>query len=403
MASNTFVVRDFFRRLAEDKRRRTQPFSDEVAAANAVLFHPFSTDADRQEALALWFQRHQPCLFGRVAAANNALHYVFLYDEDLRESDQHIAARIQQGRREWRQRSISPYPGISAPAHGLIVSIVSQRVTFAEPNEILRQFAQEFLNIWGCRSTTEPQGQVHWEDLFLENPHTREYVRFSFSVDFFAAAGDGRWWQDHRVPGGIAFTANSVGHMRRYREWYEGKADQSTWILETAMKTIARAANTQYGSATWLRPLIEGRPFVPEIACPVVNLRPELAGYDWTRYAGHLHTDHAVRPEFFRTEPDKPAETKYREWVQDFQYLYDQTSRDHARFAAGEPVSKQEVEEQVGPRTDYVSIVSARRQKPKREAEAGISDSSRRLEVESLLDACRSWKLTPEETAEIEQ
>jgi len=123
---------------------------------------------------------------------------------------------------------------------------------------LLRQFSQELLSLWGCRSTIEPQGQVHWEELFLENPNTGTYVRFEFSVDFFAAAGDGRWWHDHRIPGGVAFTANSVGHMRRYREWYEGKPDQETWVLETAMGTIARTAKTEYGQATWLRPLAEG-------------------------------------------------------------------------------------------------------------------------------------------------
>ena len=286
--STMHVVRDLLRQLSEDKWRRDHPFSTELTAVNEVLFRPFAADEDRQEALGLWVQRHQPCLFGRVAAPQNALHYLFLNDDDLRESDQHIAGRIQQARHEWWQRSRFPRKGISAPAHGLVLCVVSQRVNYAEPNELLRQFSEKILDLWGCRSTTEPQGQVHWEELFLENPNTKTYVRFEFSVDFFSAAGDGRWWQDHRIPGGIAFTANSVGHMRRYREWYEGKPDQQNWLLETAMRTIARAANTEHGQATWLRQLVDGLPFVSEIACPVTNQRPELVGYDWTRYAGHL-------------------------------------------------------------------------------------------------------------------
>src|SRR5450755_95213 len=269
--SNTYVVRDLFRRLSEDKWRRDHPFSREITAVNAVLFHPFATDPDRQEALGAWLQRHQPCLFGRVAAPQNALHYLFLDEDDLHESDQHIAERIHQGRRDWWQRSRFPRKGISAPAHGFVLCVVSQRVNFAEPNEMLRQLSETILALWGCRSTSEPQGQVHWEEVFLENPNTETYVRFEFSVDFFAAAGDGRWWHDHRIPGGVSFTANSVGHMRRYREWYEGKPDQENWLLETAMGTIGRAANTEYGQATWLRPLVDGRPFVPEVACPVLN------------------------------------------------------------------------------------------------------------------------------------
>jgi len=181
------------------------------------------------------------------------------------------------------------------------------------------------------------------------------------------------------------------------REWYEGKPDQKTWLLETAMGTIARAAKTKYDQATWLKSLDEGRPFVPEIACPLLNPKADLAGYDWTRYAGHLHTDHAVRPEFFRPDPEKPPEAKHNEWVLDFQYLYDQASRDHVRFVEGVAVSKQEVDEKVGRLEDYVAITSPRKPKPRREGEAGISDKDRRAELDRLLDVRKSWAVSPEE------
>jgi hypothetical protein len=397
----THLIRDLFRRLTEDEWRRQHPFSAEITTVNAVLFHPFATAADKQEALIPFMQRHQPCLFGRVAAANNALHFVFLEEDDLRQSDQHIAERIQHGRRSWWQRSRSPHQNVSTPAHGLVLCVLSQRVNFAEPNQILQEFAQKILSLWGCRSTTEPQGEVHWEEVFLENPNTKKFVRFEFSVDFFAAAGDQRWWHDHRIPGGVAFTANSVGHMRRYREWYEGRSDQESWVLETAMGTIAEAAKTEYGQATWLRPLISRRPFVPEIACPVIKPRAKLEGYDWTRYAGHLHTDHAVRPEFFRVNPDKPPEAKQREWLLDFQYLYDGRSRDHVRFVEGIEVSQQEVDEKVGRPEDYVSIASPRRPKSKREGGTGIFDLDHRVEIERLLDVCKGWALSTAEKSQL--
>lgn len=393
--SATYVVRDLFRRLSEDKWRRENPFSPEITAVNAVLFHPFAEDADKQVALAKWLHHHQPCLFGRVAASTNTLHYLFLDDDDLRESDQHIAERIQQGRRGWWQRSRCPRDGTSTTAHGFVICVASQRVALAEPDEILRQFSQELLALWGCRSTNEEQGQVHWEELFLENPETGGYLRFEFSVDFFAAAGDGRWWQDHRIPGGVGFTANSVGHMQKFREWYEKKTNQGVWVLETAMGTIERAAKTEHGQATWLRPLVEGRPLISGVACPA--LRTDLAGYDWTRYAGHLHTDHAVRREFFRNGPEKPPDAKLREWILDFQYLYDHTSRDHVRFVEGTAVSKQEVDEKVGRQEDYVSIASPRKLRPPSEVGIGISDRDRRGELELLLDVCRGWTLSPEE------
>jgi hypothetical protein len=401
MATTTHVIKDLVRRLSEDEWRRTNPFSDDVRAVHQVLFHPYADDVDRQEALAAWFQRYQPCLFGRIAAVANALHYIFLTDDDLREADQHIAERIQQGRRAWWQRSVSPRTGISSPAHGLVLSVVSQRVSLAEPNGVLQTLAEELLRLWNCSTTTEPQGKVHWEDLFLENPSARTFVRFTFSVDFFAAAGDRRWWHDHRIPGGIGFTANSVGHMRRYREWYEHKGDQREWLLETAMGTIERAAETPYGRATWLRPLVDGRPFVTEIACPFHDIKSNLADYDWTRYAGHLHTDHSVRPEFFHARPEKPPEARKKEWVQDFQYLYDRASPDHLRFVEGMAVARKDVYDKVGRPEDYVQIASPRRPKATQGGETRIYDEDRRGEIEALLDVCRGWVLTRDEVAQL--
>ena len=394
--ADTFVVRELLSQLSEDSWRRSNPFSNEVQIAHAVAFHPFASDAERQEAMNLWIQRHQPCLFGRIGAAVNRLHFAFLDDDKLRDSDQQIAAHIEDGRRAWWQRSISPRDGLSTPAHGLVLAVISPRVSLAEPNQALFQFSRALVQLAGWSLTKEPQGEVFWEDLFLENPHDGTFVRFSFSVDFFAAAGDGRWWHDHRFPGGIAFTANSVGHMRRYREWYEDKTDQRGWITRTAMETIALAAETPYGRATWLRPLLDGKPFVREIRCPFED-SGRLNGLDWTRYAGHLHTDHSVRPEFFRQAPEKPPSAKGTEWVQDFQYLYDQTRSDHSRFSAGIAVSEQEVHERVGRFEDFVQIASPKPTRPRRGRDAAIADADRGLEVDRLMDQCRQWALRPHE------
>lgn len=397
----TYTIKDLARRLTEDEWRKANPFAADMQAVHRVLFHPYASDGDRQEALATWFQRNQPCLFGRIAAAQNALHYIFLDDDDLRESDQHIAEHIQQGRRAWWQRSVFPQTGFSSPAHGLVLSVVSQRVALAEPNTVLQELAEELLRLWSCPATKEPQGEIHWEELFLRNPSDESFVKFTFSVDFFAAAGDGRWWQDHRLPGGIGFTANSAGHMGRYREWYEHRSDQRVWLLETAMETIARASDTPHGKATWLRPLVDGRPFLPEVSCPFRECKATLAGYDWTRYAGHLHTDHSVRPEFFRTSPDKPSEARRTEWVQDFQYLYDSANPDYIRFVHGIPVSSKEVYDKVGRPEEYIQITSPRQPRAKRQGEARIYDEDRRREVEALLDVCRGWTLTRKEITQL--
>lgn len=390
-------------RLSEDEWRKRHAFGPDMKKAHKALFHPFASDAKRQATLDAWFQDQQPCLFGRIAAAINAIHYVFLDDQDLASSDQHIQDAIHQGVLRWRQRSLAPRKGISAPAHGLVVAIVSPRVAFAEPNDVLKQLSLEILRLWGCNTTDERQGKVHWEDLYIEHPTTHTFVKFTFSVDFFAAAGDGRWWHDHRVPGGLAFTANSAGHMRRYKEWYQKRPDQQEWLVATAMETIARAKDTKYGKATWLRPLGEdGEPFVPGIQCPVQHPNPSIAGFDWTRYAGHLHTDHSVRPEFFRSAPEKPDAATLTEWVQDFQYLYDPKTTDHVRFVEGVTVSREEVERVVGRVDEYVEIASPKRPKAKRATEAGMSGGEGEAEVDALVKECQAeWSMSADELARL--
>ena len=101
--------------------------------------------------------------------------------------------------------------------------------------------------------------------------------------------------------------------MRAYREWYGIlKSDAAEWGLKQAMLTIDDAAKQKVvsrdkslqqdpdGRVTWLRPLsADGKPHVENIACPLTTVPGQLAGKDWTKYDGYLHTDHAIRDEFF--------------------------------------------------------------------------------------------------------
>jgi hypothetical protein len=391
--TDTYCLKRLFRRLKPDVWRSRTPFSEDMSTAQDVLFHTRATDGQKAEALSLWLQHHQPCLFGRIAAATGMLHYCVLNEEDLRESDQHVAEKIQHERLAWKQRSLRPDPGFSQPAHGFVLAVASSTVALATPDENLYQFACKIRDLWGCPSSEENSGMMHWETLFLQNPQDSSYVRFTFGVDFFASQGDHRWWHDHRVPGGLAFTANSVGHMQRYREWYKGSKNQREWVLQTAMGTIHLSAHTPHGKATWLRPLSGGRPVIADIQCPFANpdkLKPELKGMDWTRYGGHLHTDHSIRKEFFSEKPGKTPDLTNSEWLQDFTYLYDGRKKDHVRFMVGQIVSYDEVVVELGTLEDIQRIVSPR-------AKRALQSPKDHDEIESLLEKCRQWRRAPEE------
>jgi len=266
--------------------------------------------------------------------------------------------------------------------------VISQRVAFASPDSNLFDFAKTLRDLLA----QEGADRVHWQRLYLAHPSDKRCLKFTFTIDYFGAQADGRWWHDHRVPGGIAFTANSVGHMKWYADWYE-QPRKNDWVLRQAMETIAGSANTSYGKATWLKSLPDSRqPVVARLANPFDDqhsLKPALRDKDWTRYGGFLHTDHSVRPEFFRESP-APDDIDDKSWLQDFTYLYDPTSPDHARFVAGEECPFSEAVADIGDPETYVEIET-----PRIQTDSSIDE--RPISLRSLFAKCEDWQLLPEE------
>lgn len=377
----SFQLRALFDELSFDPFRNLTPFSEDIQFIHEHIFEPGEHIRDyvRHEHIAhacrLWLQgdksHNQPCVFGSIAAAQtysgvSHLHFCVLTHDDIqRMNDQEISEVIKRERLAWKRRSLLWRPESSTPAHGFVLIVVSPRLAFAAPNEALRKFAELLLGLWSATESQEPSGRVHFETLYLRNPRDGSYLRFTFGIDYFQAQGDGRWYQDHRFPGGIAFTANSAGHMRRYREWYKGLEEQERWVLKRAMQTIGNSAVTKWGRATWLKTLPrDGVPHVTDVVCPFNTIsdgeKAYLEGIDWTKYGGRLHTDHSIRPEFFNADPDVPDASRGVEYIQDFTYIYDNRERDHFRFILGEPVSESEVFAETGEPTSWTTIVGPR-------------------------------------------
>jgi hypothetical protein len=158
------------------------------------------------------------------------------------------------------------------------------------------------------------------------------------------------------------------------------------------MMTIARAhpmkeggkpGTRDGGCITWLRDLdARKRPLVPGLASPFKQTPKQLEGKDWTRYEGLIHTDHAIREEFFadREEPITAA-APYRE---DFTYLYDQSQEDFVNFTAGKLFSEDEVYADIGRPETWThrdgESASAEERSPEETAEVAL-----------LLHQCDQW------------
>ena len=383
---------DLYEDLREDHQRKSRPFSQDLQEANELLHYPYALERDLAEGMRQWCMKRQPCQFGRLAASKRQIHFCFLREVDLARGDRGIAEKIAESKRLWKQRAIVD----ASPPHGFMLVFASPKVALARADDNLRRFSEKVLELarWGPERLARRVGNTISSDfLYLKNPSDGHFYGFQFNVDFFAAAGDQMWWHDHRIPGGIAFTANSTGHMRHFRDWYEQPgSDHGEWALKQAMITIAQAHAVKSnevsqsppadGRVTWLRNVdTNGKPLVTDIPCPLSKVPEQLTGKDWTRYEGVLHTDHAVRAEFF-ADADSPI-TADKPYLMDFTYLYDQNQADFVNFMGGVRRTEEEVFAETGRPETWATRSPDRLDEPRSAEQVHAAMD--------LLEVCKRW------------
>lgn len=372
--------RDELKRLDGDEWRKSNPFSPEITTVCEVLHNPYARDDERKLALRGWLAKHQPCVFGQVAAKADK-QYIIVIDEALiDQGDEAVKAKLLLEKQTWKQWSLE-----GGGKHGLLVVFASPALHFAAPNQALRAVCQYARSLFIDDAEADSAGNDVCHDwLYLKRPKTTEYVKFRVILDFFASAGDKRWWHDHRFPGGVAFTLNSLGHMARTKEWYENLSNPVEWSSRLAMLTISNAFDhSQHGRATHLLDLNAGTPFKP-MACPFSSpekLPEALRGKDWTTYSGSHHTDHSVRAEFFHQSPT-PDHSR-GDYLLDFMYVAGTSQLENIELMRGVPITESDLFDDIGaPETWRYKkpAVYAAPQRP--DADAAIAKA---------LSICKAW------------
>src|SRR5258708_1370137 len=125
-------IADIVSELSADPWRTQRAFDAEFAIANEKLLRANADDA--ASALREWLSRHQPCLFGRIAATRDLLTFCILDEKDLTKSDDQIRDKIQAARLRWTKA------GYEGRKSGFVVLAISKRVAEAEPNATLQEF-----------------------------------------------------------------------------------------------------------------------------------------------------------------------------------------------------------------------------------------------------------------------
>jgi hypothetical protein len=316
--------------LQPDHWRREAGFSAEVGAANSVLFKPALTESEAIQTIAEWLQKYQPCLFGRIGAKLGLLSYCILTEAELAAADEAIRDKIQEARTRWTR------DGFEGRKSAFVILVISPTIAYASPDHRMEQLARRLCSLYLLEEVETDQ--IYLDEIFLEVPSRgRTTWRWHAGVNYFCAQGDKRWWQDHRIPGGMAFSVNSVGHMVKSgrlasamnelrsildtppEDWEESKIDSLPKALEFAMRTIAIASEAVSGKATQLLPLPAHPGALPVQTCPV-DLPGFLRDKNFCKYQGYYHTDYTLPSEYFVADVERPS------WVAphtlDFTYLF---------------------------------------------------------------------------------
>jgi len=323
----SYILRDSLAELRDDPFRRDFPFSPDVRDATVGLLEAGGDATATGKVLSTWLASHQPCLFGRITARLGGLHYCFLLESDLLDSDEAVRDKIQDSRRGWRRKAFA------GDASGFVILVISERLANAVPDDIVRRIAKRLCLLY---LGDDREDEILLEDVFLRVPGKEDAeIHWKAGVNYFCAQGDQRWWHDHRIPGGLGLSINSVGHLVRsfqiarsaeemwkkaglsQEEWANFKVSSLGQALVFAMQTIDGAANTVSGKATELLPA--NRQNAGELKCPV-ELPRKLMDRDCSQYFGYYHTDFTLPSDYFRADIERPSDVEGN--LLDLTYLF---------------------------------------------------------------------------------
>lgn len=333
--------------LQPDSWRKTNPFSPEIEDAHDILLDPTQTRAEKANVLSFWLKKYQPCIFGRIAAQKKQISYCVLTDSDIAKGDNYVRDLIQQTRFNWRNEA---YSGLK---HGFVILLASKKVAYAEPSEALKAVALRLCQLY--LSTQVTTDQIFLDELILDSyvqGNGTEALKWKVGANFFGTQADRRWWHDHRIPGGIALSMNSVGHMAR-RMVNEAISKNDTlakavsalpneklvdWALPTAMRTIYTASR---GKLPGTKLAERGKTPLPDGISEEkrAEILKEFCPYSEDYYWGRYHTDVTIPSEYFNLGLKVPPADKEKLC---FTYLHRRSDEDYESMGTGETLKDPE-------------------------------------------------------------
>jgi hypothetical protein len=320
----------------QDRFRKTHPFSEDIEATHAILFSPRYDKRRKITTYRRWLEINQPCVFGRVAAKNKNVFVCLLEEHEvlrMKGGDDDLRETIQDHRQVWKRHALE---GLTS---SFLILLLSRSLVNKEPGDSLKEICRRLLELYmEIDRIDDDTFRTQREYVFLRQSPTgaeSKLLKFSTLPNVFCAQADGRWWHDHRTPGGIMITSNALGHFTYTRSRVPMLQEkEKISALEHAMRTINNAykgptrGKIKHCPATFLVPIKDGE------NSPLRD-GSEFRKYSADHYQGYFHTDHLIPSAFFTNERDPKALNLYDDLT--FRYIYDPAAdpEEHAELMTG--------------------------------------------------------------------
>jgi hypothetical protein len=308
-------------RFPDDRR-----FGPDIDEAHRVLLDPSADPAAREAGLRRWLARHQPCLFGRLAARQDAgpavskgvgFDLVLLGDEDLDRGEEHLAATIQAGRRAWKLRAAR------GESSALLIYVNSARLALARPSPELREVCRRLAELYLIESGRVDCDVVYTEAVPLRHQDGRLYL-YKASTQLFYTGAHLMRNHDRRVPGGVLISMNGPGHLARslaLRGLHDDYEAAVAFVGETAMRSIGNGGLGHPAglSSSWHNPVAApadgaehpGRcPEPPSTSSPSPSRRAALEAADHNQFSAVYQIDVLVQSDVIAD--DEPRLDRHR-------------------------------------------------------------------------------------------
>ncbi|WP_142786391.1 hypothetical protein [Changchengzhania lutea] len=177
--------------------------ADKLFIETSALISESEENEDIVTHLNRWMKKGQPCLFARYAAQKKLLDYCIINENEfLMLEESLLQEKIWKARRQWE---IKTYLGKSM---GFILYLKCDHLLKAENLiAISKKLASILLKKEVGLNATE------LIKVYLKNPITKSKIFcWDTPINYFSQKAYATWWDDRKIPQGIALSINAVGH-----------------------------------------------------------------------------------------------------------------------------------------------------------------------------------------------